>query len=64
MNTPPPKVSSKRLNMSIIKSLDPAANLLEVQKTEKHGEFYHEYAINKTQPSENSTEKCPRSLNR
>lgn len=38
-------VLPKGLNLDLIKSLDPAANLQEMQRKEEYAELLHEYAI-------------------
>lgn len=38
-------VLPKGLNLDLIKSLDPAANLQEMQRKEEYAELHHEYAI-------------------
>jgi len=35
---------SKRLNLSLGKSLDTAANVQEIQKAEEYAEWHHKYA--------------------
>lgn len=41
-------VLPKGLNLDLIKSLDPAANLQEMQRKEEYAELLHEYAIAKS----------------
>lgn len=38
---------AKRSNLSLIKSLDPATNLREIEMVAKHGATHHEKAISK-----------------
>lgn len=44
-----PTVLTKGLNSNLMKSLDPAANLQEMQRKEEYAELHHEYAISKVE---------------
>ena len=46
LNTSPPMVSSKELNMNMMKSQNLAANLEDSEKVEEHAELYHEKTSN------------------
>ena len=54
-NTPPAIVLPKGSNLSLIKPLDPAINLQEVQSSEEHIELFLEYTISKIQTVGNIT---------
>lgn len=54
-NTPPSIVMPKGSNLSLIKPLDPATNLQEIQSSEEHIELFLEYAISKIQTMGNIT---------
>ena len=45
LNTSPPMVLPKELNMNMMKSQNPAANLEDSERTE-HAELYHEKTSN------------------
>lgn len=44
-----PTVLTKGLNSNLMKSLDPAANLQEMQRKEEYAELHHEYTISKVE---------------
>ena len=46
LNTSPPMVSSKELNMNMMKSQNLAANLEDLERVEEHAELYHEKTSN------------------
>ena len=49
LNTSPPMVSSKELNMNMRKSQNPAANLGDSERVEEHAELFHKkQATNQT----------------
>lgn len=49
LNTPPPMVSSQELNMNMMKSQNPAANLGDSERVEEHAELFHKkQATNQT----------------
>ena len=52
------------MNMSLINTLNSVANLLEIQRTNKHAELHHKYAISEAQIFRNSVGKCPGLPNR
>ena len=54
-NTPPAIVLPKGSNLSLIKPLDSATNLQEIQSSEEHIEPFLEYAISKIQTAGNIT---------
>lgn len=48
-------VFSKGLNLDLIMSLDPAANLQEMQRKEEYAVLHHEYAISQLGNSTSGT---------
>lgn len=52
-------VLPKRVNLSLIKPLNPAVNFPEIQRTEEHVQLQHNYAISTTQIVVNSPGQMP-----
>lgn len=49
---------SKRLNLSLIECLDPAANLQKIKMAEEHIELHHEYAVSQIQTVDSGQVRC------
>lgn len=49
---------SKRLNLSLIECLDPAANLQKIKRAEEHIELHLEYVVSQIQTVDSGQIRC------